>query len=291
LPIRNTSPVANEQVALVTGASRGIGRGVAIALGKASWTVYLTGRTTEEGATSLPLPGSLQSTAHAIDEAGGKAIPIRCDHRDDDQVRDVIERIARERVHLDLLVNGVWGGYERFVADAPPNFGPFWEQPLDLWDSMQAAGLRSAYVASSLCAPLMLDSPGGLIVCLSSFAARNYVTSVAYGVAHAGVDRMVADMAVELESTPVTVVALYPGIVRTENVLRNAEYVDLSNSESPEFIGRAVLALFDDERRTMKSGQALVVAELAGQYGFADVDGATPRSLRGELTGPLTPGA
>jgi dehydrogenase/reductase SDR family protein 1 len=282
----DTSPVAEEHVALVTGASRGVGRGVAIALGKARWTVYLTGRTREEGATDLPLPGSLQSTAQAIDQAGGRAVPIQCDHRNDGEVHDAVERIAREQAHLDLLVNGVWGGYERFVADTPPNFGPFWEQPLELWDSMHAAGLRSAYVASTLSAPLMLDSPGGLIVCLSSFAARNYVTSVAYGVAHAGVDRMVADMAVELESTPVTVVALYPGIVRTENVLRNAEYVDLSNSESPEFVGRAVLALFDDKERTMKSGQALVVAELAGEYGFTDVDGTTPRSLRGTLAGP-----
>jgi dehydrogenase/reductase SDR family member 1 len=273
--------VSEEHLALVTGASRGIGRGVAIALGKAGWTVYLTGRTVDEGETELPLPGSLRSTAQAIDEAGGRAFPLRCDHRDDAEVQQVVGQISREHARLDLLVNGVWGGYERFVADTPPNLGPFWEQPLELWDSMLQTGLRSAYVSTALCVPMMLDSPGGLIVCLSSFAARGYVTAVAYGVAHCGIDRMVADMAVELEGTPVTVVALHPGVVRTENVLRNAEYLDLSNSESPEFVGRAVLALFEDNHRIVKSGQALVVTELAGEFGFTDVDGTVPSPFEG----------
>ena len=272
-------------VALVTGASRGIARGAAIALGDAGFHVYLTGRTVNEGEAVVPLSGSLASTAAAVEAAGGRATAIRCDHGDDEAVRAVVERIASEVGRVDVLVNGVWGGYERFVADAPPNFGPYWEQPLRLWDSMHVTGLRSSYVASTLCTPLMLER-GGLIVFLSSFAARNFVAPVAYGVAHSGFDRMAADMARELDDRPVTIVALYPGIVRTENVLKNAEYVDLSNSESPEFVGRAVAALHDDPDRKRHTGKALVVAELAEEYGFTDVDGTQPRSLRNGLTGP-----
>lgn len=272
-------------VALVTGASRGIARGVAVALGGAGFRVYVTGRTMSDGDATVPLPGSLTSTAEAVEAAGGSAVAIRCDHRDDDAVRAVIARIAADDGRLDVLVNGVWGGYERLAADAPPNFGPYWEQSLELWDSMHAAGLRAAYVASTLCTPLMLER-GGLIVFLSSFAARNFVAPVAYGVAHSGFDRMAADMARELDERPVTVVALYPGIVRTENVLKNAEYIDLSNSESPEFVGRAVVALHSDPGRKRHAGQALVVAELAEEYGFTDVDGAQPQSLRNGFVGP-----
>lgn len=274
------------RVALVTGASRGVGRGVAIALGREGFTVYLTGRTLEEGSGPVRLPGSLASTAEAVDAAGGRAIPIRCDHRNDAAVLEVVGRIRSEQQHLDMLVNAVWGGYERFVTGEPPNVGPFWEQPLELWDSMHAAGLRAAYVASTLAAPLMLNGTGGLIACLSSFAARNFVAPVAYGVAHAGLDRMVGDMATELEQMPVTIVSLYPGVVRTENVMMNAEYLDLSNSESPEFVGRAVLALFNDDQRKCLSGHALVVAELAAKYGFTDTDGNVPTSMRDAFIGP-----
>src|SRR5262249_30287469 len=162
-------------------------------------------------------------------------------------------------------------------------FGPFWDQPLPLWDSMHSRGVRAGYVACCHAARSMVEQRKGLIVNISSFAAQAFVPPVAYGVAHAAIDRMSADMGRELEDTGVTAVALYPGIVRTENVLANAEHIDLSNSESPQFIGRAVAALAADADVARHNGRALVVAELAAEYGFTDLDGSVPTSLRASL--------
>ena len=242
--------------------------------------MWVTGRTAEDGAGAVPLPGSVGSTAAAVDVAGGRGVPRVCDHTDDAAVEAVFAELLAEEGRLDVLVNGAWGGYERFVGVGEISFGPFWEQPLALWDAMHVRGVRSAYVASCLAARAMTARGGGLIVCLSSFAAQTFVPPVAYGVAHAAIDRMVADMARELKGTGVTALSLYPGVVRTENVLANAEYFDLSNSESPEFIGRAVAALAADPDVQRHSGRALIAAELATEYGLTDVDGRTPRSLR-----------
>jgi dehydrogenase/reductase SDR family member 1 len=270
-------------VALVAGASRGVGRGCAIGLGEAGATVWVTGRTEEEGSSEIPLSGSVRSTARAVDEAGGKGVPRRCDHTDDDAVQVLFEELLAAEARLDVLVNAVWGGYERFVGAAPLSFGPFWEQPPSLWDSMHIAGVRAAYVAAGYAARVMVAQGTGLIVNLSSFAAETFIPPVAYGVAHCAVNRMTADMAVELEGTGVAVVSLYPGLVRTENVLANAEHFDLSNSESPEFVGRAIAALALDPSVSRFTGTAVVAAELAQEYGFTDVDGTNPRSLRADL--------
>lgn len=270
-------------VALVTGASRGVGRGCAIGLGESGATVWLTGRTEEEGIGDVPLSGSIRSTARAVDMAGGRGVPRRCDHTDDAAVEAIFEELLAEESRLDVLVNAVWGGYERFVGVGELSFGPFWEQPLALWDSMHVRGVRAAYVASCLAARAMTARGSGLIACISSFAAQTFVPPVAYTVAHQAIDNLVAGMARELDGTGVTAVALYPGIVRTENVLANAEYFDLTNSESPEFIGRAVAALAGDPDVARHNGRPLVAAELAADYGFTDVDGTKPRSLRSSL--------
>jgi NAD(P)-dependent dehydrogenase (short-subunit alcohol dehydrogenase family) len=270
-------------VALVTGASRGVGRGCAIGLGEVGATVWVTGRTDEEGAAAVPLPGSVRSTAAAVDSAGGRGVARRCDHTDDEAVAAVFAELLEQEGRLDVLVNAVWGGYERFVGVGELSLGPFWEQPLALWDSMHVRGVRAAYVASCHAARTMVSRGSGLIVNISSFAAQAFVPPVAYGVAHAAIDRMTADMARELDGTGVTVVSLYPGLVRTENVLANAEHFDLSDSESPQFVGRAVAALAGDADVQRFNGRPLVAAELANDYGFTDVDGARPRSRRGEL--------
>ena len=268
------------RVAVVTGASRGIGKGVALALGAAGATVYVTGRTTEPGTSAARLPGTIHETAGPVSEAGGRGIAVRCDHRDDAQVAALFERVAGEQGRLDILVNGAWGGYQRFTDGSPPNFGPFWTQPLQLWDTMHHAGVRADYVAASHAAPLMVARRAGLIVNLSSFAGQDYVHPVPYGVAHAAKDRLAADMAEELREFGVAAVSLYPGLVRTEGVLANARYFDLSDSESPQLTGRAVAALAGDPAVLRHSGRWLVVAELAWEYDFTDVDGRRPVSPR-----------
>src|SRR5581483_3676774 len=233
-------------VALVCGASRGIGRGCALGLGEAGATVWVTGRTERDGAGVVSLSGSVQSTANAVNEAGGRGVARVVDHTDDVAVEETIAELVAAEGQLDILVNAVWGGYERFVGVEPLSFGAFWEQPLAVWDSMHTRGVRTAYVASALAARNMVGRGRGLIVRISSFAAQTFIPPVAYGVADSAIDRMVADMAYELDGTGVTIVSLYPGIVRTENVLANAEFFDLSNSESPEFVGRAIAHLAAD---------------------------------------------
>jgi len=271
------------RVALVPGASRGVGKGIALGLGEAGATVYITGRTSEPGQSPGHLPGTLGQTADEVRRLGGQCIPLRCDHRNDDEARAVIERIRAEHNRLDILVNNVWGGYEHFYDGTEfwKETG-FWTVPLSRWDAMFQAGVRAHYVASVLAAPLMIAQHSGLIVNLSFFAAQRDDKGVAYGVAKAADDRMAVCMAHELRPHNIAAVSLYPGLVRTESVLRAAEYFDLGNSESPQFIGRAVAALAADPNVLDKSGQTLVAAALALEYGFTDVDGKQPRPLTRE---------
>ncbi len=268
-------------IALVTGASRGVGRGVALGLGEAGATVYLTGRTVEEGQATVALSGTVRQTATEVDWLGGRGIAVRCDHRDDGQVAALIERIRDEQGRLDVLVNNVWGGYEHFYDGTEfwTETG-FWTIPLARWDAMFTAGVRAHYVASALAAPLMIERGRGLIVNISAFAGQKVDAGVGYAVAKAADDRMAACMAHELRPHNVAAVALYPGLVRTEGVLKAGEYFDLSNSESPQFIGRAVAALAADPEVMRRSGQVLIAAELAEEYGFVDIDGKRPRSIR-----------
>jgi dehydrogenase/reductase SDR family member 1 len=251
----------NGKVALVTGASRGVGKGVALELMDAGAIVYATGRTIE-------------------DLSSEQGFALRCDHRDDQQVEAVFRQIADRHQRLDVLVNNVWGGYERMVEDGEFTWPrPFWQQPLWRWDAMFQAGVRAHYVASQLAAQMMVAQRSGLIVNISFWAAQQHLGNVAYGVAKAATDKMTADMSHELRDYNVAVVSLYPGLVRTEKVMEAAEWLDLSNSESPQFIGRAARGLATDPRLMEKSGRALIAASLAQEYGFTDIDGKRPRPL------------
>ena len=220
----------NGRAAVVTGATKGVGRGVARGLAQAGARVFVTGRSAPEHAR--------------LDEL---TTALRCDHRHDAEVDAAFDAVLREAGTIDILVNSVWGGYEGMIENGQFTWGkPFWEQPLWRWDAMFAAGVRAHYRASQLAAPSMIAQRRGLIVNISHWAAQKRIGNVAYGVSKAATDKMTADMAIELKPHGVTVVSLYPGMVRTEKVMESAQWLDLSNSESPEFIGRTVAALAAD---------------------------------------------
>ena len=272
----------DRKVAVVTGGSRGVGKGIALGLGEAGATVYVTGRTAVEGRSAEGLSGSLESTVKEIDALGGRGIAVVCDHTDDGQAQEAFERILTEAGRLDVLVNNVWGGYENAVEDGEYTFErPFWEQPLWRWDSMFDAGVRAHFVASKLASPVMIRQRSGLIVNISSHAAREYAGNVVFGVSKAATDRLTADTAKELKEHGVAVVSLYPGFVRTERILQASKrnQVDLENSESPLFVGRAVAALASDGRILKKTGKTLLTSMLAEEYGFTDIDGKRPKPI------------
>ncbi|MFC3917492.1 SDR family NAD(P)-dependent oxidoreductase [Deinococcus metalli] len=204
------------RVALVTGGSRGVGRGVALGLGEAGATVYITGRTVQGRHPDLPqVSGSLEETAAEVTALGGMGVPVPCDHRDDAQVRAVVERIGQEHGRLDVLVNNVWGGYEglhRWDERGQRWQAPFWEQPLELWDDMFVAGVRAHYVASALCAPLLIGA-AGLVVNISFFAGQRHhgQENIPYFLAKNADDQMARAMANHLRPHGVTAVSLYPG--------------------------------------------------------------------------------
>jgi dehydrogenase/reductase SDR family protein 1 len=251
------------KVAVVTGATKGVGRGVARELAQQGAEVFVTGRSAPD--------------CERLDE---RITGIRCDHRLDVQVEAAFNLISRERNAIDILVNNVWGGYERMIEDGQFTWSkPFWEQPLWRWDAMFAAGVRAHYQASRLAAPSMIARRRGLIANISFWAAQKRVGNVAYGVSKAATDKMTADMAVELKPYGVAVVSLYPGLVRTEKVMEAAQWLDLTNSESPEFVGRAIAALAADPDVLRHTGKVLVAASLAIEYGFTDINGTTPRPL------------
>lgn len=270
-----------DKVALVTGGSRGVGKGVALGLGEAGATVYVTGRSCGDGKADEGLSGTIDRTAEEVNELGGKGIPVQCDHCNDSEVETVFDHILKEQGKIDILVNNAWGGYE-FIVEANGEFtwlNPFWEQPRWRWDAMFSAGVRAAFVASALAARSMVSCRSGLIVNISYWAAQSYMNNVIYGVAKAATDRLVQDMAHELRLHNVAAVSLYPGLVRTERVMRVAQFYDMSNSESPQFSGRAITALAADPNVMTKSGQVLVAAALALEYGFTDIDGKQPVPL------------
>jgi dehydrogenase/reductase SDR family protein 1 len=246
-----------------------VGRGVAIALADAGFQVFATGRSI----ASAQLPPAIRR--------------ITCDHLDDAQSNSAFAQLSANAEGLDVLVNSAWGGYERMLENGQYTWPlPFWEQPLHRWTSMLDAGVRAAFVAASLAAKMMIPRRQGLIVNISYWAARKHMGNVIYGVSKAATDKMTSDMAEELRPHGVAALSLYPGLVRTEGVLRSAEagWFDLSNSESPEFIGRVIAALWSDPLLLQRSGQVLVAAAVASELGVRDLNGTQPKPLTVDTT-------
>lgn len=263
--------------AVVTGASRGAGRGIAEALGRAGWRVYLTGRT---------ISGE---DARRVGDAGGEGIAVVVDHGDDRSVAALFERVADETGQLDLLVNNA-----AVISDRLTDPAPFWRKPLDLADVLEV-GLRSAYVAAWYAAPLLLAAERGLIAFTSSPGSVCYMHGPAYGAQKAGVDKMAADMAVDFRGTTVSTVSLWMGILLTERMRRlfdgNPEALAAfaEHAETPQFTGRVIDALYRDPDLPALSGRTLIAAEVAQRYGITDEGGRRPPSHRDALGSPREP--
>ncbi|HEX7868349.1 MAG TPA: SDR family oxidoreductase [Variovorax sp.] len=277
-------------VAVVTGASRGAGRGIALELGAAGATVYVTGRSTREHPANTygqllalsdmqAVPGSIEDTADEVTRMGGRGIAVRCDHTREEEVVALFARVEREAGRIDLLVNNAWGGHERFngVFEAP-----FWEHPLSNWDSMFDRGVRNHLVASRCAAPLMVRQKKGLMLTTTFWDRGHYLRgSLFYDLAKASMTRLAFGMAHDLRPHNVASIAVSPGWMRTEFVLAGhktdeahwQERPALARTESPRYLGRAVAALAGDPKVMEKSGEVLRVADLAREYGFTDIDG------------------
>ncbi|MGJ7605528.1 SDR family oxidoreductase [Variovorax sp. LT1R20] len=286
----NTSRPLKDCIAVVTGASRGAGRGIAMELGAAGATVYVTGRSTRAqpadtygqllALSDMPaVPGSIDDTADEVTRMGGCGIAVRCDHTREDEVKALFAQVEREAGRIDLLVNNAWGGHETFngVFDAP-----FWEHPLANWDSMFDRGVRNHLVASRSAAPLMVCAKRGLIVTTTFWDRGHYMKgNLFYDLAKASMTRLAFGMAEELKPHGVASVAVSPGWMRTEFVLAGhktdeahwQEKPALAGTESPRYLGRAVAALAGDPQVMAKTGEVLRVADLAKAYGFTDIDG------------------
>jgi NAD(P)-dependent dehydrogenase (short-subunit alcohol dehydrogenase family) len=278
------------RVAVVTGASRGAGRGIAVELGAAGATVYVTGRSTRaEPAESYgrilalsqleTLPGSIDDTADEVTRMGGQGIAVRCDHADEAEVARLFAQVQREQGRLDVLVNNAWGGHESFdgVFEAP-----FWEHPLSHWDSMFDRGVRNHLLASRFAAPTMVAQKRGLIVTTTFWDQGKYLRgNLFYDLAKSAMNRLAFGMAEELRPHGVASLAVSPGWMRTEFVLAGHQIDEahwqerpaLARTESPRYLGRAVAALAGDAQVIEKSGGVHRVADLAREYGFVDVDG------------------
>jgi NAD(P)-dependent dehydrogenase (short-subunit alcohol dehydrogenase family) len=268
-------PNLKGKVAVVTGASRGAGRGIALVLGEAGATVYVTGRSVR-GDLASNKPGTIDNTAEEIEARGGIGIPIRCDHTVDSEVEAAFERVKRERGRLDILVNNAWGGNELAIENKP-----FWELSLAHWNNMFPTGVRACIVSSRFAVPLMLPQKSGLIVS-TSFCDRNkYIGHLFYDLAKNAINRAMFAMSCDLRPHNIAAIALSPGFMRTELVLahfqtdeQNYKKIEaLQATESVEYIGRAVAALAADPNVMQKTGQVLLVGELAREYSFTDIDG------------------
>jgi NAD(P)-dependent dehydrogenase (short-subunit alcohol dehydrogenase family) len=266
-------------VAVVTGSSRGAGRGIAIALGSYGCTVYVTGRSQREGDSSLQ--GTIFETADAVTAAGGKGIPVCVDHSNDSEVADLFQQVQREQGRLDILVSNAFQSHDDLAKP-----GQFWEKPLDQVD-MWNVGLRGAYVASYHAAKIFAAQRHGLLIFTSAPGARHYVFGPTYGVHKAGLDKMAADMAVDFKNVNVAAISIWMGALLTDRLLgmikaepERYAYLNPAKMETPEFTGHIIWSLFNDPEIMAISGQHLIGAELAVKYGIKDTEGRQPPSYR-----------
>ena len=260
------------KVAVVTGASRGIGKGIALALGHAGATVYVTGRTQGDGERTI------DTTARLVTENGGDGRAIRCDHGVDEQIGSLFEQIKTEAGKIDLLVNNVYK-----IPDPPAWGGGFWDHPLQIWDDQVGIGLRAHYVASWFAAPLLFAAgPGGAILNVSSPGGQSYHFSSSYGTGKAGLDRLTADMAIELKPKGIAAIALYPGSVSTEFIqdVAKQQGMDLTDAQTPLFVGRCAVALLASDKLTERTGTVQWVEDLAEEFDILDENGRRPPGYR-----------
>ncbi|CAN7317854.1 SDR family NAD(P)-dependent oxidoreductase [Phenylobacterium sp. LjRoot225] len=265
-------------VAVVTGASRGAGRGIAIALGAHGCTVYVTGRSEKAGDAALP--GTIYETAEAVTKAGGVGIAVRVDHADDAQVKTLFDQVERDQGRVDILVNNACALHDQLTAP-----GNFWEKPLGIVDMLDV-GLRSSYVASYYAAPLMIGRDKALVAFTSASGAVHYVFGPAYGAHKAGMDKFAADMAVDFKEAGVAALSIWMGTLWTDRLRMviasdPAKYAYLENmAETPEFTGHVIWALYNDPQLMELSGQTVIGAEMAVKYGIQDEGGRQPSSYR-----------
>ena len=272
------------KIALVTGATRGIGKGIAIGLAEAGATVYITGRSLDKSLACEGIKGSLISTQQEIEKAGGVCTPVQVDHSDDQQIADLFQRIEQEQQgKLDILVNNVFAGVESLRNNEGKEF---WHSEPEFWDGINEVGLRSHYVSSVYGARMMVKRKQGLIITISSWGGLSYIFGPAYGAGKSACDRLAADMAVELKLHNVTSLSLWPGIVGTEHISQmqeqnyNESFGDGYNWETPLFTGRVIARLANDPNLFKYNGKMKIVAELAQKYGVNDGDGTRPFSMR-----------
>jgi len=277
------------KVALVAGATRGAGRGIAVQLGAAGATVYVTGRTTRAQRSEMNRPETIEDTAALVDEAGGRGIPVQVDHLVPDEVRALVERIDREHGALHVLVNDVWGAKIEWNKSV-------WESSLDNGLRTLRLAVDTHAITSHFAIPLLIRSPGGLVVEVNDgtteYNATNYRVSFFYDLAKTAVNRMAFALGHELSSHAATAVALTPGWLRSEEMLEIygvtestwrdalAHTPHFAISESPAFVGRAVVALAQDPDASRWNGQSLSSGQLAKVYGFDDLDGSRPDCWR-----------
>lgn len=280
--------VLSGRVTVVTGASRGIGKGIALALAEQGATVYVTGRTVTPGAH--PLPGTIGETAAECDRRGGRGVAVQVDHANDQQVADLFDRVEQEQGRLDILVNNAFA-----LPEDLTNPDPFWEKPISNWE-MVDVGVRSNFVAARHAARLMTPRKSGLIVAVSGYTGVAYTYGVVFGTAKSAVDRMARDMAVELQPYNVASVSLWQGLTFTERAERNLAGIPglttgsatrPENGCSPEFPGLVIAALANDPAVMSRSGGTFITAELAQHYGIKDLDGREIPSLRATRGEPI----
>ncbi|TYS15394.1 SDR family NAD(P)-dependent oxidoreductase [Rossellomorea vietnamensis] len=266
------------KIAVVTGASRGAGRGIALELGRAGATVYVTGRSVK-GATTDNRPETIEETAAGVTSRGGKGIAIRCDHTNDEDVRNLFDQIEREQGRIDILVNSVFGGSE---SSLPPGEGRlFWQRPLEHWDAMMVAGPQAYLLTTRYAAPLMTQHRNGLIVNVTFFMKDRVAGNLYYDLAMNAINRMTLVMAKELKDFDVSAIAVCPGWMRTERVIDSGYGPEDGTTETTAYVGLAVAALAADSQVSNISGEAVMVADLARKYGFTDEDGSQPLPFEG----------